>query len=152
MGLEGKSVAMVTIVVTRVMKAAASAAAALLVRARPRTFLLDPVMPATVEAAASMALLLRDRAAALAFRALTGTEQAAMEATASSSYFLQVENAFLQAFRPWAMADTSVILQSLTASLASVISGADQQAQASPAVASLLMVIHSVARVLNKSV
>merc|ERR1719150_1967493 len=33
-----------------------------------------------------------------------------------------------------------------------VISGADQQAQASVAVASLLMVIHSVARVLNKSV
>merc|ERR1711994_283098 len=50
------------------------------------------------------------------------------------------------------MADTSVILQSLTASLAMVVSGADQQAQASVAVASLLMVIHSVARVLNKSV
>merc|ERR1712156_799364 len=152
MGLEGKSVAMVTIVVTRVMKAAASAAAALLPRASPLTFLLDPVMPATVDAAASMAVLLWDRAAALAFRASVETEQAAMEETASSSNFLQVEKASLQAFRPWAMADTSVILQSLTASLAIVISGADQQAQASVAVASLLMVIHSVARVLNKSV
>merc|ERR1712156_1415753 len=131
MGLEGKSVAMVTIVVTRVMKAAASAAAALLPRASPLTFLLDPVMPATVEAAASMAVLLWDRAAALAFRASVETEQAAMEETASSSNFLQVEKASLQAFRPWAMADTSVILQSLTASLAMVISGADQQAQAS---------------------
>merc|ERR1712073_206986 len=58
MGLEGKSVAMVTIVVTKVMKAAASAAAALLPRASPLTFLLDPVLPATVEAAASMAVLL----------------------------------------------------------------------------------------------
>merc|ERR1712217_217639 len=135
-----------------VMKAAASAAAALLPRASPLTFLLDPVMPATVEAAASMAVLLWDRAAALAFRASVETEQAAMEETASSSNFLQVEKASLQAFRPWAMADTSVILQSLTASLAMVISGADQQAQASVAVASLLMVIHSVARVLNKSV
>merc|ERR1712038_1582708 len=143
---------MVTIVVTRVMKAAASAAAALLPRASPLTFLLDPVMPATVEAAASMAVLLWDRAAALAFRASVETEQAAMEETASSSNFLQVEKASLQAFRPWAMADTSVILQSLTASLAMVISGADQQAQASVAAASLLMVIHSVARVLNKSV
>merc|ERR1712079_174469 len=131
MGLEGKSVAMVTIVVTRVMKAAASAAAALLPRASPLTFLLDPVMPATVEAAASMAVLLWDRAAALAFRASVETGQAAMEETASSSNFLQVEKASLQAFRPWAMADTSVILQSLTASLAMVISGADQQAQAS---------------------
>merc|ERR1712001_9616 len=146
------SVAMVTIVVTRVMKAAASAAAALLPRASPLTFLLDPVMPATVEAAASMAVLLWDRAAALAFRASVETEQAAMEETASSSNFLQVEKASLQAFRPWAMAETSVILQSLTASLAMVISGADQQAQASVAVASLLMVIHSVASVLNKSV
>merc|ERR1712165_101611 len=134
------------------MKAAASAAAALLPRASPLTFLLDPVMPATAEAAASMAVLLWDRAAALAFRASVETEQAAMEETASSSNFLQVEKASLQAFRPWAIADTSVILQSLTASLAMVISGADQQAQASVAVASLLMVIHSVARVLNKSV
>merc|ERR1712241_1567435 len=152
MELEGESVAMVTIVVTRVMKAAASAAAALLPRASPLTFLLDPVMPATVEAAAVMAVLLWDRAAALAFRVSTETEQAAMEETASSSNFLQVEKASLQAFRPWAMEDTSAILQSLTASLAMVISGADQQAQASVAVASLLMVIHSVARVLNKSV
>merc|ERR1712214_262198 len=152
MELEGESVAIVTIVVTRVMKAAASAAAALLPRASPLTFLLDPVMPATVEAAASMAVLLWDRAAALAFRVSTETEQAAMEETASSSNFLQVEKASLQAFRPWAMEDTSAILQSLTASLAMVISGADQQAQASVAVASLLMVIHSVARVLNKSV
>merc|ERR1712155_435337 len=113
---------------------------------------LDPVMPATVEAAASMALLLRDRAAALAFRVLTGTEQAAMEETASSSNFLQVENAFLQAFSPWAMEDTSVILQSLTASLAMVISGADQQLQASPAVASLLWLRQPEARLLNSSV
>merc|ERR1719195_646577 len=99
------------------MKAAASAAAALLPRASPLTFLLDPVMPATV-AAASMAVLLWDRAAALAFRASTETEQAAMEVTASSSNFLQVEKASLQAFRPWAIAATSGILQSLTASLA----------------------------------
>merc|ERR1712155_497118 len=98
---------------------------------------LDPVMPATVEAAASMALLLRDRAAALAFRVLTGTEQAAMEETASSSNFLQVEN---------------VILQSLTASLAMVNSGADQQLQASPAVASLLWLRQPEARLLNSSV
>merc|ERR1711878_256510 len=63
-----------------------------------------------------------------------------MEETASSSNFLQVEKASLQAFSPWAMEDTSVILQSLTASLAMVISGADQQLQASPAVASLLSV------------
>merc|ERR1719326_1128981 len=139
MGLEGKSIAMVTIVVTRVMKAAASAAAALLPRASPLTFLLDPVMPATVEAAASMAVLLWDRAAALAFRASTETEQAAMEVTASSSNFLQVEKASLQAFRPWAMEDTSVILQSLTASLAAASSGAAQQVQASAAVASLLL-------------
>merc|ERR1719195_608429 len=89
MGLEGKSIAMVTIVVTRVVKAAAS-----------------------------MAALLWDRAAALAFRASTETEQAAMEVTASSSNFLQVEKASLQAFRPWATAATSGILQSLTASLA----------------------------------
>merc|ERR1719422_214454 len=140
MGLEGKSIAMVTVVVTRVMKAAASAAAALLVRASPLTFLLDPVMPATVEAAASMAVLLWDRAAALAFRASTETEQAAMEVTASSSYFLQVEKASLQAFRPCATAATSGILQSLTASLAAASSGADQQVQASTAVASLLSV------------
>merc|ERR1711992_7138 len=140
MVLEGKSIAMVTIVVTRVMKAAASAAAALLPRASPLTFLLDPVMPATVEAAASMAVLLWDRAAALAFRASTETEQAAMEVTASSSYFLQVEKASLQAFSPWATAATSGILQSLTASLAAASSGAAQQVQASAAVASLLSV------------
>merc|ERR1719225_2234955 len=50
------------------------------------------------------------------------------------------------------MADTSAILQSLTASLASVISGADQQLQASPAVASLLWLRQPEARVLNSSV
>merc|ERR1712079_414101 len=99
MGLEGKSIAMVTIVVTRVMKAAA-----------------------------------------LAFRASTETEQAAMEVTASSSNFLQVEKASLQAFRPCATAATSGILQSLTASLAAASSGAAQQVQASTAVASLLSV------------
>merc|ERR1712214_178892 len=109
-------------------------------------------MPATVEAASVMAVLLWDRAAALAFRVSTEPEQAAMEETASSSNFLQVEKASLQAFSPWAMEDTSAILQSLTASLAIVISGADQQAQASVAVASLLMAIHSVARLLNSSV
>merc|ERR1711988_1381816 len=134
------------------MKAAASAAAALLPRASPLTFLQDPVMPATVEAAASMAVLLRDRAAALAFRVSTETEQAAMEETASSSNFLQVEKASLQAFSPWAMEDTLVILQSLTASLAMVISGADQQLQASPAVASLLWLRQPEARLLNSLV
>merc|ERR1719213_1355457 len=50
------------------------------------------------------------------------------------------------------MADTSVILQSLTASLAMVISGADQQLQASPAVASLLWLRQPEARLLNSSV
>merc|ERR1712242_593144 len=137
MGLEGKSIAMVTIVVTKVMKAAASAAAALFLRPQ---YCLFPVMPATVEAAASMAVLLWDKAAALAFRASTETEQAAMEVTASSSNFLQVEKASLQAFRPWATAATSGILQSLTASLAAASSGAAQQVQASAAVASLLSV------------
>merc|ERR1719325_10504 len=89
------SALIVTIVVTRVMKAAASAAAALFLRPQ---YCLFPVMPATVEAAASMAVLLWDRAAALAFRASVETEQAAMEETASSSNFLQVEKASLQAF------------------------------------------------------
>merc|ERR1719410_1659919 len=77
---------------------------------------------------------------ALASRASTETEQAAMEVTASSSYFLQVEKASLQAFRPCATAETSGILQSLTASLAAASSGAAQQVHASAAVASLLSV------------
>ena len=109
-------------------------------------------MPDTLFLAADMDSLLAERAAALAFRVSTETEQAAMEETASSSNFLQVEKAALQALRPWAMADTSGILQSLTASLAMASSGADQQLQASLAVASLLWLRQPEARVLNSSV
>ena len=57
-------------------------------------------MPDTLFLAADMDSLLAERAAALAFRVSTETEQAAMEETASSSNFLQVEKAALQAFRP----------------------------------------------------
>ena len=59
----------------------------------------DPVTAATFWAAALVESTFAERAAALAFRASALTEQAAMEATASPSYFLQMEKASLQAFR-----------------------------------------------------
>ena len=57
---------------------------------------------------------LAERAAALAFSESEVTEQAAMEATASSSNFLHLENASLQDFKPVAMLAVSVILHLLT--------------------------------------
>ena len=73
----------------------------------------DPVTAATLAAAALVESTLAERAAALAFRASELTEQAAREATASPSYFLQVEKASLQAFRPLATSAVSAILHIL---------------------------------------
>ena len=68
-----------------------------------------------------------------------------MEIT-SSSYLRHLENSSLHAFRPLAMEDTSLILQSLAASLASVMLEDDQQLQP-PSSSVLLLARHSVARV-----
>ena len=93
--------------VTSLMNAAQVVAAA-----RPPA--LDPVIPLTLVWTEVTVFELAERAAALAFRAAEVTEQAAMEATASSSYFLHLENASLQDFRPAAMLAVLEILQLLT--------------------------------------
>ena len=115
-------------------------------------FLVEAVISATFVLEPSIAFLLADRAAAFSFSWAAETAQAAMEVTASSSYFRHLEKASLHAFRPWAMADTSAILQSFTASLAAAMSSLAQQVQASPAVASLLLVMQSVAMVTKLAV
>ena len=94
----------------------------------------DPVTAATLVETAETESTLVERAAALAWRVSALTTHAPMAVTASSSYFLQVEKASLQAFRPLATSDVSEILQPLILFPSSVYTASVQQAQASSAV------------------
>ena len=88
---------------------------------------------ATLVETAETESTLAERAAALAWRVSALTTHAAMAVTASSSYFLQVEKASLQAFRPLATSEVSEILQLLILFHSSVYSASVQQVQASSA-------------------
>ena len=94
---------------------------------------------ATLVETAETESTLAERAAALAWRVSALTTHAAMAVTASSSYFLQVEKASLQAFRPLATSEVSEILQLLILFHSSVYSASVQHSQASSAVSALLI-------------
>merc|ERR1711936_440031 len=133
LGLAGALVATFTNCLTSLMKASQEVAAALT--------LLDPVVFLIFVWASVILLLFSWAAFCLSLSVLL--EQAEIVEMASSSNFLHLAKASLQALRPLAISPTSLILQSLTSSPSLARSALVQQVQASVAVSSLLLVKQS---------